>query len=491
MSSLHHDRLLAEGPAPKLGATKAPAVARGATSSRRAATTEDKAAQTAPTPGTRAARTAATPNPRGTTKAAAAEARTPSRTSTKVSTRAARAKPAPAEAAAATTAPAKTAPAKTASTKASPAKASAAKAGPAKAGPAKAGPAKASSAKAAGEKKPRPASPRTSESAADTSATPARRRPSPRPRPALDDQDVVNTPMALAAEETPAVVPSPPDAADPTEGAQNEPVAGEAATDDPSSLGEPAESRRRRWLRRPTARRHRSTLYVSAALVGVLSVGSVIADDLAAQAETRQAVSESVSVARELGITAHTGDRLTITAAGDQLSELVASRSERETEDAKAAQAQQRADKAARARKAAAAAAAARPKAVLPVKGARLTTCFCMRWGTMHYGIDLAAPMRTPEYAAMDGVVLEAGPASGFGLAVYIQHANGDVTLYGHMDKILVTAGQVVKAGDTIALLGNRGQSTGPHLHFEVHVGGINGQKVDPIPWLAARGVHV
>jgi murein DD-endopeptidase MepM/ murein hydrolase activator NlpD len=59
------------------------------------------------------------------------------------------------------------------------------------------------------------------------------------------------------------------------------------------------------------------------------------------------------------------------------------------------------------------------------------------------------------------------------------------------MEKILVTAGQVVKAGDTIALLGMNGQSTGPHLHFEVHAGGINGQKVDPIPWLAARGVKV
>jgi murein DD-endopeptidase MepM/ murein hydrolase activator NlpD len=91
----------------------------------------------------------------------------------------------------------------------------------------------------------------------------------------------------------------------------------------------------------------------------------------------------------------------------------------------------------------------------------------------------------------MDGVVLKAGPASGFGQAVYIQHANGDVTVYGHMEKILVTAGQVVKAGDTIALLGANGQSTGPHLHFEVHQGGIQGQKVDPIPWLQARGVQV
>ena len=88
----------------------------------------------------------------------------------------------------------------------------------------------------------------------------------------------------------------------------------------------------------------------------------------------------------------------------------------------------------------------------------------------------------------MDGVVLEAGPASGFGLAVYIQHENGDVTVYGHMDEILVQAGQVVRAGDTIALLGNRGQSTGPHLHFEVHVGGLDGQKIDPLPVAAGHG---
>jgi len=149
------------------------------------------------------------------------------------------------------------------------------------------------------------------------------------------------------------------------------------------------------------------------------------------------------------------------------------------------------ASRAARAEAEAAAIEAARPKFVLPVDGARFTSGFGERWGTLHAGIDLAAPMRTPEYAAVDGVVLEAGPASGFGLAVYIQHENGDVTVYGHMDEILVTAGQVVKAGDTIALLGNRGQSTGPHLHFEVHEGGIDGTRIDPVPWLEARGVEL
>jgi murein DD-endopeptidase MepM/ murein hydrolase activator NlpD len=134
---------------------------------------------------------------------------------------------------------------------------------------------------------------------------------------------------------------------------------------------------------------------------------------------------------------------------------------------------------------------AARPKFVLPIDGARLTSGFGGRWGTFHYGIDLAAPMRTPEYAAGDGVVLRAGAASGFGLAVYILHENGDVTVYGHMDEILVKPGQYVDAGETIALLGNRGQSTGPHLHFEVHKGGEDGERINPVPWLAERGVRV
>jgi murein DD-endopeptidase MepM/ murein hydrolase activator NlpD len=160
------------------------------------------------------------------------------------------------------------------------------------------------------------------------------------------------------------------------------------------------------------------------------------------------------------------------------------------------AQAQERlaevaASRAAREAEAAAAAEAARPRVVAPVDGARMTTCFCQRWGTMHWGIDLAAPMLTPEYAAEDGVVLRAGPASGYGQAVYILGVSGDVTIYGHMEEIDVSAGDTVEAGETIALLGSRGQSTGPHLHFEVHEGGLNGKPVDPVQWLADRGVDL
>src|SRR3954466_3572673 len=149
------------------------------------------------------------------------------------------------------------------------------------------------------------------------------------------------------------------------------------------------------------------------------------------------------------------------------------------------------ASRAARAEAEEAAREAARPKFVMPIDGARFTSCFCSRWGTFHWGIDLAAPLRTPEYAAVDGVVLRAGAASGFGLAVYILHDNGDVTVYGHMDEILVEPGQFVEAGETIALLGNRGQSTGPHLHFEVHQGGENGKRIDPAAWLEDRGVSL
>jgi murein DD-endopeptidase MepM/ murein hydrolase activator NlpD len=65
------------------------------------------------------------------------------------------------------------------------------------------------------------------------------------------------------------------------------------------------------------------------------------------------------------------------------------------------------------------------------------------------------------------------------------------VTVYGHMVQILVEPGQYVDAGETIALLGNEGRSTGPHLHFEVRVGGEDGEKIDPIGWLNDRGVDV
>ena len=127
---------------------------------------------------------------------------------------------------------------------------------------------------------------------------------------------------------------------------------------------------------------------------------------------------------------------------------------------------------------------------IAPTTG-RVTSCYGARWGTMHYGVDIAAPIGTPIYAPEGGVVLQAGPASGFGLAVYLQHDDGSITLYGHVNSFDVSAGQVVSAGQRIAEVGNRGQSTGPHLHFEVHEGGLYASRVNPMPWLAAHGVSL
>lgn len=122
--------------------------------------------------------------------------------------------------------------------------------------------------------------------------------------------------------------------------------------------------------------------------------------------------------------------------------------------------------------------------------GGTFTSCFCARWGTFHYGIDIANTYGTPIYAAASGVVKRAGTASGFGNAIYIQHPGGIVTVYGHMQSIYVSAGQSVYAGQKIAGIGAEGQSTGPHLHFEV-TKGMYGTRIDPVPFLAQRGVYV
>ncbi|MFQ1004411.1 M23 family metallopeptidase [Modestobacter sp. SSW1-42] len=126
----------------------------------------------------------------------------------------------------------------------------------------------------------------------------------------------------------------------------------------------------------------------------------------------------------------------------------------------------------------------------IPTTG-RVTSCYGTRSGTMHNGMDIAAPIGTPIYAPADGVVLQAGPASGFGLAVYLQHADGSITLYGHIDSYSVAAGQRVTAGQQIAAVGNKGQSTGAHLHFEVHQGGLYVNRTNPVPWLTARGLSM
>lgn len=131
---------------------------------------------------------------------------------------------------------------------------------------------------------------------------------------------------------------------------------------------------------------------------------------------------------------------------------------------------------------------ARRPRCVRPAAGV-ITSGYGPRWGTMHAGIDIANRIGTPILAAVDGVVAESGPASGFGLWVRVKHADGTTTVYGHIDRSLVREGQRVEAGQQIATMGNRGESTGPHLHFEVwNAGGV---KINPLTWLRANGAQV
>ena len=98
-----------------------------------------------------------------------------------------------------------------------------------------------------------------------------------------------------------------------------------------------------------------------------------------------------------------------------------------------------------------------------------------------HEGLDITAPTGTPIEAPGAGTVTYARWESGYGQTVTVDHGYGIVTKYAHASKLLVRRGQRVKRGDRIALVGNTGLATGPHLHYEVHV---NGRPVDPLRYV-------
>ena len=117
---------------------------------------------------------------------------------------------------------------------------------------------------------------------------------------------------------------------------------------------------------------------------------------------------------------------------------------------------------------------------IWPVNGP-VVSGFGMRWGRMHEGIDIAAALGTPIHAAASGTVIHAGWLGGYGNLVVVDHGDGLATAYAHASAILVAVGQQVSQGDTLSLVGSTGNSTGPHLHFEVRV---NGSAVDPLLYL-------
>ncbi len=118
-----------------------------------------------------------------------------------------------------------------------------------------------------------------------------------------------------------------------------------------------------------------------------------------------------------------------------------------------------------------------------PIRGA-ITSHFGMRDGDMHNGIDIAANHGDEVRAAADGTVASSGWISGYGRTVIIKHASGYRTLYAHLQKALVKAGNPVKQGDLIGLVGSTGNSTGPHLHFEVS---LNATRLDPLASLSPQ----
>ena len=123
---------------------------------------------------------------------------------------------------------------------------------------------------------------------------------------------------------------------------------------------------------------------------------------------------------------------------------------------------------------------------IWPTKG-WLSSSFGMRTSPFtgrkefHKGIDVSTRIKSPIYAPADGIVSYVGRDWGYGKMVWIKHGNGILTKYAHLNTALVKKGQHVKRGETIALVGNTGRSTGPHLHYEVH---LNGVAVNPMRYI-------
>ena len=130
---------------------------------------------------------------------------------------------------------------------------------------------------------------------------------------------------------------------------------------------------------------------------------------------------------------------------------------------------------------------AARPMGEPLADDPRMTSDYGLRRDPMghgvefHNGIDFEANIGTPVHATADGVVESAGPRAGYGNAVILDHAFGYRSLFGHLSKVLVKPGEKVKRGEVIALSGNTGRSTGPHLHYTLYYGD---KTIDPEPYV-------
>ncbi|MFE0650310.1 M23 family metallopeptidase [Streptomyces sp. NPDC059534] len=139
------------------------------------------------------------------------------------------------------------------------------------------------------------------------------------------------------------------------------------------------------------------------------------------------------------------------------------------------------------------------PSWVKPVSSYTLSASFNQggaMWAHKHSGQDFAVPVGTPVKAAGAGTVVKAGPNGGgdgpaYGNAIVLKHANGTYSQYAHLSKIKVHTGQKVGAGQQIALSGNTGNSSGPHLHFEIRTTPNYGSAVNPAAFLRSHGIGI
>jgi murein DD-endopeptidase MepM/ murein hydrolase activator NlpD len=134
-----------------------------------------------------------------------------------------------------------------------------------------------------------------------------------------------------------------------------------------------------------------------------------------------------------------------------------------------------------------------------PVRHYTLSACFGTdgsRWAHKHSGQDFAVPIGTTVKASHSGTVVKAGPNGGgdgpaYGNAIVIKHGNGTYSQYAHLSRIDVRIGQTVSTGEKIALSGNTGNSSGPHLHFEIRHTADYGSAINPVSFLHQQGVAV
>ena len=232
---------------------------------------------------------------------------------------------------------------------------------------------------------------------------------------------------------------------------------------------------------------------LSSTVAGGLVIRQAGAQELSPEAAAMKNVSNSVA---GLGLTA---DPDAVAAARDASAIITRASTSAEqaagaaTEAAAAEQArkQARAEAARKAKEAAAARAIALAhRWVVPVSGYTLTSGFGWRWGKMHPAQDLAVATGTPVHALSSGTVVFAGwSTEGYGYMVKIRYWDGTVSWMAHNSRLVVSVGDEVEPGQLVSYSGSTGNSTGPHVHLEIHPD--DGSAVAPRAWLAARGVNL